>query len=196
MSPASLYTHTLVTIESFLGLICVAMVTGIIFAKFSRPSARIAYSQKMIVNSYNGIPTLQFRIANERRNQIINARISVSVLVDEVTAEGKTMRRFYPLKLERADSPLFAISWQVIHPLDETSPLCNITPDTIHDHMNLIVSSFEGLDATFLQTVQARHFYRPADIEFNAHFVDMIEHKENGMLVIHHENLSEVEGYD
>lgn len=180
LAPQSNYAHMLVTIESFIGLVAVAVGTGLIFAKFARPSARVAYSNKVVIHERNGVPTLQFRIANERKSEMLNARVHVSILRDELTCEGQTMRRFHQLRMVRSSSPLFALSWTLMHEIDEDSPLHGATAETLADTLRLIVTSFEGTDTTFLQTVQARHFYRPSDVYFGAQFVDIIAPDERG----------------
>jgi len=193
MSPNIFYTQVLVTIESFIGLVAVAVGTGLIFAKFARPSARVAFSETMVVHTRDGVPTLQFRIANERKSSIINARLQAFVLIEEKTAEGQQMRRFHKLTLERENLPLFAISWLAIHRLDENSPLRDVNAANVHERMMLIIVSFEGMDETFLQTVQALRMYQPRAIVFDARFVDVMQTNKQGHLVLHHENLSRVE---
>lgn len=192
MSPKGLSTNILVTIESFVGMVSVAMGTGLIFAKFSRPSARVAYSNKMVVHTRNGVPVLSFRLANERTSEIINTKVVVNVLMTDETDEGSMMRRFYPLKLENDATPMFALSWTIMHQLDESSPLHAITKERCNREILSIVVSFEGTDSTFLQTVHALHIYRPSDIEFGVQFKDMIEFSPDG-LTIDHKHLSDTE---
>ncbi|MCA9982414.1 MAG: hypothetical protein KDD89_16325, partial [Anaerolineales bacterium] len=101
MSPNSPYTHVLVTIESFAGLVAVALTTGLIFAKFSRPTAALRFSEKAVIHDRDGVPHLHLRIVNERQNEILNAHLTASVLIEETTNEGHTMRRIYRLPLVR-----------------------------------------------------------------------------------------------
>ncbi|MEM8863620.1 MAG: ion channel [Chloroflexota bacterium] len=194
MSPTTTWAHVLVTLESFIGLVAVAVGTGLIFAKFSRPSARINFSKKMVVHNRNGIRNLNFRMASERSDsRIINAKIRVSVLITLETDEGHMIRRFFPLKLTRDEMPMFALMLNVYHPVDEDSPFFNMDADTYREKVGFFVVSFEGLDDTFLTTVMANHIYRPEDIEFGAEFVDMIEFAgddPNGKRIVRHENLS------
>lgn len=192
MSPKGLPANVLVTIESFIGMISVALTTGLIFAKFSRPSARVAYSKKMVIHTRNGEPVLSFRLANERQSEIINTQVFVNALMTDETAEGQQMRRFFPLKLETDSTPLFALSWTVMHRLDETSPLYGLTQQRCNNEIVSIIASFQGTDSTFLQTVQALHIYRPSDVEFGATFRDMIELSPDGM-VMDHQHLSTTE---
>jgi len=190
MSPNTLYAHLLVTVESFAGLVAVAMGTGLIFAKFSRPSARVAFSNIMVMCDRDGVPTLQFRIANERQNEILNANLHVSVLVEEVTAEGQRMRRFRKLALEQEESPMFTINWTAIHRLDDTSPLYGLGVENVKEEVRFIIAVFSGLDGTFLQTVQARHVYQAEDIAFGCHFEDMVEMLPSGDILLDHGQLN------
>ncbi|MEM7539062.1 MAG: ion channel [Chloroflexota bacterium] len=192
MSPVSLYANLLVTIESFAGMIAVALLTGLLFAKFSRPVARVAFSQTAIVCDRNGIPALQFRIANERKNEIINAELHASALIPETTEEGQEMFRFKQLTLEREHMPLFATAWTAIHPIDELSPLHGICLENLDQKLLSIMVSFAGLDSTFLDTVQAHYLYLPESIMFNCQFVDMMERHPNQRMILHHERLSHV----
>ena len=192
MSPTTHYAHFVATVESFVGLVAVAMGTGLMFAKFSRPTARVAFSEAMVVHSHNGVPCLMFRMANERSNQIVEARLHLSALMDEVTREGARLRRFYTLRLERQASPTFALSWLAIHPLDEASPLHGLTPDTVAQRLAAIMVTFTGIDDTFAQNVHARTAYMPDQIVFNHRFEDMMGRNEDGRLVIHYENLHRI----
>lgn len=193
MSPDSTWAHILVTIESFIGLVAVAMGTGLVFSKFSRPSARINFSKTMVVHNRNGVPTINFRIANERSSsRIINAKIRLSVLLSLETAEGHSIRRFYPLKLVRDELPMFTLMLNLFHEVDEDSPFFGMDREMYKEKVGLFVASFEGIDDTFLQTVQANHIYRAEAIEYGAQFVDMVEFADgdSGIRVLRHENLS------
>lgn len=190
LGPANFYANILVTIESFIGLVSVAVGTGLIFAKFARPSARVAFSQTVTIHERNGVPTLQFRIANERRSEMLNVNIRASILMEEITAEGQTMRRFHELNLVRNSIPMFSLSFVIMHEITPTSPLYGLTAENIHDRLMLLITSFEGTDTTFLQTVQARYLYRPQQIRFNEQFEDLIGRTADGRLLVQHEKLS------
>jgi inward rectifier potassium channel len=191
ISPTSLYTNIIVTLEAFTGLIAVALTTGIIFAKFSRPTAALRFSDKAVIHDENGIPHLHLRLANERYSEILNAHLTLSALIEQTSNEGITMRRIHRLHLVRDDIPLFAMAWTIMHPLDENSPLYGLTAENIAHRLLLLIITIEGTEATFMQTVQSRHFYRPQDIEFNRQFQDMILPAEDGKgsLELHHQNL-------
>ena len=127
MSPATLYGNIVMTIEAIFGLILLATSAGLVLARFSRPTARVMFSKVAVVAPYNGVPTLLFRLANERRNQILEAQVSVTLVRDERTTEGEWMRRFYDLQLARQRSPIFAMTFTVMHPIDSASPLWGAT---------------------------------------------------------------------
>ncbi len=189
MSPTSSFTNLLVVGESFAGLVAVAVGAGVIFAKFARPSARVIFSKKMVTHNRNGVPTLQFRIANERRREIYAAHMQVSMLVEEKTEEGQTMRRFHTLALERNELPVFTMTWTGFHRLDATSPLFGLADNEIRRNIAFILVMFEGRDSVTLQTVQARRVYTPSDILCDQQFVDIIDQDDEGQMVLRLEQL-------
>jgi inward rectifier potassium channel len=130
MSPATLYGNIIMTVEAMSGLALLAVVAGLVFARFSRPTAGVMFSRVAVVSEYNGVPTLSFRLANRRRNEILEAQVSATLVRDEHTAEGEWMRRFYDLQLARQRSPIFAMTFTVMHPIDQASPLWNATPSS------------------------------------------------------------------
>ena len=138
MYPKTLYVNILVTIEAFLGLVAIAMATGLIFARFSLPKARVMFSHIAVIAPYHGLPTLMFRVANERHNWILEAQVRLTLVRSEITEEGEVMRKFYDIPLARSQSPLLALTWTVMHPIDENSPLYGVQPqDMIEDDMEL-----------------------------------------------------------
>ena len=175
MYPATLYAHILVSVEVLLGLLGVAMATGLMFSRFSRPSARVLFSNVAIISKYNGFPTLMFRVANQRNNWIVEAQVRVSLLLpEEVTKEGFSMRRLYDLPLSRAETPFLALTWIVMHPIDEHSPLYHLNDDMFSEREYQIFVTLTGLDATLSQTIHARQIYNTEDIFWNHRFVDAV----------------------
>jgi inward rectifier potassium channel len=193
MAPASTYAHVLVTLEAFTGMMAMAIGTGIVFAKFSRPTARIAFSQRMVVHVRNARPVLEFRLANQRSGSLSDANMKLSVLRDEVTAEGQPMRRSHPLELERSQMPVLSLAWNLIHVLDETSPLHGLEPGDSMAHIVGFIASLTAHDDTMAETVHARQFYSAEDVLHNVRFVDMIDSKSvPGVISIDHALLNEV----
>ena len=193
MSPATSYAHVLVTLEAFVGMMAMALGTGIVFAKFSRPTARIAFSDKLVVHVRNGRPVLEFRLANQRRGSLSDATMKLSVVKDEVTAEGQPMRRGYPLELERPNMPVLSLAWNLIHVLDEQSPVYAIRSGAGIEQIMGFIAILTAHDDTMAETVHARRYYNLEDLQHNVRFVDMIDAKSTaGVITIDHALLNEV----
>lgn len=171
----SVYANVVVTLEAFTSLFCIAMLTGIVFAKFARPRARVLFSDRCVIETRDGVRTLTFRAANERGNDVVEASVSVHALITTHTAEGARLRRFYPLTLERSASPFFMLSWQVFHPIDASSPLHGLSLEDMKREDVRLAVSLTGLDGTFSQTIYARHLYWADDILEGHRFVDVME---------------------
>ncbi len=174
MYPRTAYANILVTIESVVGLMGLAMGTGLGFARFSRPTARVMFSCVAVIAPFDGVPTLMFRAANQRRNQILEAQLRVRLTRDEVTAEGQFMRRVYDLKLVRSQNPLFSLSWTALHPIDEQSPLYGATAEMLAAAETTIIVTLSGIDETVAQTIYARHIYAAHEILWNMRFADIL----------------------
>jgi inward rectifier potassium channel len=123
-------------------------------------------------------------MANERGNDIIEASFRVTVLKAEVTAEGETMRRLHDIALVRGDTPLFTLTFQAMHPIDERSPLHGVTPEALRDGQMRFIVTVTGLDATFASTIHARRIYEADDVVFNARFADVLSNAPDGRLVL------------
>ncbi|HEY9598624.1 MAG TPA: ion channel [Cyanophyceae cyanobacterium] len=192
MYPQTDYANILVSIEAFVGLIGVALGTGLAFARFSRPTAKVLFSRVAVITPHNGIPTLIFRVANERRNQIIEAQLGVSLLRNEVTTEGEYMRRFYDLQLVRNQTRNFSLTWTVMHPIDEGSPLYGETPESMTESETDITVTLIGFDETVAQTIHARHYYLAEEILWNMRFADIFSTKRDGRRVIDYNRFHDV----
>ena len=180
MRPETFYANLLVAIEVLLGMTGLAIASGLVFARFSRPTARVMFSQVAVVASHDGVPSLMFRAANQRRNQILEAQVSVMLLRDEISSEGIEMRRFHDMAVSRPRTPAFALSWTVIHPIDEASPLAGESRESLmRSHAQILVNII-GVDETFAQTIYARHSYDAADIRWNHRFADILGRADDG----------------
>ena len=173
MSPKSLYCNLVMTLESFVGLFNLAIATGLLFARFSRPTARIMFSRIAVVAPFEGTPALMFRAANRRRNLVVEAEVSVSLVRDVTTAEGIVMRRFHDLPVLRARTPLFYLTWQVIHSIDASSPLHGETARSLIDQHAEIVVIMKGTDETFASTIHARASYTPDQLRWGRPLADI-----------------------
>jgi inward rectifier potassium channel len=174
MYPQTLYANVLVAIESTIGILALPIVTGLVFAKFARPTARIVFSDRAIVTVRDGVPSFTFRLANLRRNQIVEARARVVLARQETTPEGERIRRIRELPLERSESPLFALTWVVVHRIMAESPLAGATAATLAESDAEIIVSVVGIDETLSQTVHARWSYLADEIVWGGRYADVL----------------------
>jgi inward rectifier potassium channel len=174
MLPKTIYANVIVSIEAFFGILNLALITGVTFARFSRPFSRIIFSEVAVITPFDGVPTLMFRAANQRGNQILGATVSVSLARSVTTREGIVMRRFEELKLVRSRTLLFALSWTVMHQIDETSPFYGLSPDALRELEVEIIILLSGTDDALADTIYARHSYMPDEILWNRRFADVI----------------------
>ena len=184
MSPATFYANVLMTLETAVGLMVVALTTGLVFARFSRPTARVLFSNVAVVGPYDGVPTLSIRLANQRQNQLLAAEVTMTLVRDETTAEGELTRRFYDLTLLRDRSPVFALTFRVMHPIDADSPLHGMTYEKLAEQHAEIVVIAAGVDETLVQRVGARTSYLPHEILWAHRFVDIFGWTEDGRRAI------------
>jgi inward rectifier potassium channel len=193
MTPATRYAHIAVVFEALVGMLMVALVTGVTFAKFARPTARVIFSNKIVIARRDGVPHLMFRLANFRHNAIVEAQLRVIVLVEEKTAEGHSMRRSIDVPLVRERSSVFFMTWTAMHLIDEKSPFFGSDAlERLRARKAEIFLTVIGIDATSSQTVHARMGYRLEDIVVNAHFADVLEIREDGLRVINYTRFHDV----
>lgn len=180
MAPASRYANTVSTIESFTGMMGLAQITGIIFARFSRPTARLMFSHNAVITQHDGHPSLMIRAANKRGNQMLEAEASLTLVSIRKTAEGGTMRGFSEMKLVRAKSPVFSLSWTMIHHITKDSPLYGHTQESLAALDPLFIAIISGTDENYTQKVYARRGYLLPDVLWNHHFADIISENADG----------------
>jgi len=178
LTPATAYGELLVTIETFVGIVWVALVTGLVFAKAARPESSVLFSEVAVITRYQGKPTFMFRLGNARGNSVVEASLNMTAVVDEVSPEGHRMKRLYDLELIRSRQPLFALSWTVFHVIDESSPFFGATEDTLADTVPRVIATLVGHDETYANTVHARHSYMAEDVVFDHDFVDVMSTKD------------------
>lgn len=191
MVPISLYANILVAVEISLGILFFALVTGIMFARFSRPTARILFSKVAVIGPVEGVPTLMFRAANQRHNLIFQAAASVSLLGDEVV-EGSRMRRFRDLALVRDANPIFTLTWTIMHPIDEESPLHRWLESREAPEGFEIIVVLSGVDERTGHTIHGRWAYTPRDLRWNARFVDILGKDDAGVRTVDYGRFDEV----
>jgi inward rectifier potassium channel len=192
-APVSIYANLVVTTETLVGAAALALFAGLAFARFARPTAQVRFSRQMVVTKFDGARMLIVRLANERGNQILEANVSLSILRDERTVEGHYIRRLHDLTLVRSRSPAFRMSFLVMHKLDEHSPLCACTPESLAGEDVEIVAIVTGLDDTTLQVVHARHSYTGADILFGRRFADLFGYMPDGQRAMDYRRFHETE---
>lgn len=196
MSPRTPWAHVLVGAEAFVGLFGVAFSTGLMFAKFARPTARVLFTNVAVIGKRDGVPSLLFRMANERGNQIVEAQVQVILARTERTAEGEQMRRFHDMKLTRTFSPIFALSWTVTHPIDAESPLHGETLETLRAKSAEIVVLVSGIDETFQQTIHARWSYVADELVWDHRFRDIIVLDGDGKRFVDYSRFHDIEPVD
>jgi inward rectifier potassium channel len=194
MSPKSLYSHIVSMTEIMAGMLGFAVATGLMFARFSRPRSRILFSDVAVIHSFNGVLAFMIRVANERHDLVVEPHVRMSLLLNEVTQEGDNFLRFHDMKLVRERTPILALSWTVMHVIDESSPFYGHTAETLNDCM--IVVSFSGLNETMLQGIQAHKVYNATDIRWGKKFVDILSVTPHGERLIDYSRFHEVENLD
>ena len=180
ISPKNTYANVVVSITAITSLVAIAVVTGLTFARLAKPTARVTFSRYAVIAPHNGIPTLMFRMANQRRNQIVEAQLHVYLLRDEITQEGNFIYRILDLPLLRDRTPAFALSWTAMHPIAEDSPLYGATPESLANSHTQIAIAMSGIDETVAYSVNIRHTYGTKDILCNYRLVDLIFQAANG----------------
>jgi len=195
LSPHGLAANLLVTLEAIVGLLTIALATGLVFARFSRPRARIVFSEQALIAPYRDITAFEFRVANERNSQLTNVNATV-VLSRWETVNGKRARRFHPLTLEREQVMFMPLHWVVVHPIDEESPLHGVTNERLLGSDAEFLILLIGLDETSSQTVHTRSSYKADEVLWGAKFVDMYRPPEDGLLSVDLSRLHDVERTD
>jgi inward rectifier potassium channel len=184
MHPQTHYGHFIATVELFTGIFSMSLMTGLIFARFSRPNARLLFADHPVISSHEGEPTLMVRLANERHNIIGNATAKLWLLRNVVSKEGQSLRRFFELPLVRNEHPALALSWTLYHVLDEKSPLYGLNEND-YDALNVsLVVVVTGYDVVAAQTIHARRSYDHTDIRFGQRYADILDTLEDGRLRI------------
>jgi inward rectifier potassium channel len=195
MAPATRYGHVVVVLEALFGTLGVALLAGVTFAKFARPTARVLFSDKVVVTLRDGVPHLVFRLANWRGNMVVEGQLRVFVLRLEKTREGDTIRVPHELPLVRDRTALFALTWIPMHRIDSQSPFWGgeAALARLREQRAEIYLAFTGLDETIGQPIHARHRYSPEDIVWNARHVDVLTIEPDGTRTIDYAAFHDVE---
>ena len=191
IAPGSISANVLAVIEALIGLLGFALATGILFGRFSRPSARIGFSGEALIAPYENRTSLQFRIVNRRPNALMEMEATV-ILMGVEGEPGKLRRTFQPLPLERDTIDFLALTWTIVHPIDESSPFFGRTKEELEQRQAEVIVLIKGFDETFSQSVRARYSYRFDEIAWNAKFTPAFDFDETGSMVL---NINKVGSY-
>lgn len=191
--PHGIPTSTVSAIESMIGLLAFALATGLLYGRFSRPTAKIAYSKHLLVAPYleNG-RALMFRLANQRRSGLIDLEVELNFSYNE-EVNGKIVRRFIALELERKRVSMLSLNWTVVHPLNDDSPLRDITHEDLVKTEASFAVLLKAFDDTFSQTVHSRTSYQYDEIVWDAKFKPVFERDEDGLMVLDLSKISDHE---
>jgi len=194
--PHGIPTSSVSAIESMLGLLAFALATGLLYGRFSRPSAKIAYSKHLLVSPYkeNG-KGIMFRLANQRRSLLIDLEVELNFSYNE-DVNGKIVRKFIPLKLERTHVSILTLNWTVVHPMDDDSPIKDVTLEELHRAEANFTVLLKAFDDTFSQTVHSRTSYQYDEIVWDAKFKPVFERDEIGQMILDLGKISDHEKLD
>jgi len=196
MHPQTNYGHLIATVEIFTGMSFLAVMTGLIFARFSRPRARFVFAERPVVAMHQGLPTLMIRVANARNNTISEATARLWLFRVEHTAEGQQLRRYHELKLERDEHPMFTLSWTLFHPIDVNSPLYAMSSDDLVIADAALVLNVSGVDDSSKQHLHARQLYSQQDILWRHRYRDITSISPSGRLMIDYTRFHDVQPED
>jgi inward rectifier potassium channel len=193
MYPANLYGHVVVTSEIIVGMFWVAVITGLIFVRFARPTARIVFSNCVLIAPFDGRLSVMFRVANLRHTTMAEAEFRLTYSRDERVAEGDDIRRFHELKVYPARMISFPAALIIRHTIDEQSPLHGITPERLEKENGFFIASSLSLELVMAASVQSAQDYGLEDVRFGERFVDVYTELEDGRLTVDYGRLDETE---
>jgi inward rectifier potassium channel len=191
--PATVYGHVIVTIEIFLGMIWLAVITGLIFVRFARPTARIVFSNCLVIGLFDGRLSMMYRVANLRHTSMAEAEFRLLYSRDERVAEGQDIRRFYELKVYPDRMVSFPAALIIRHTIDEQSPLYGATYESLEKEDAFFVASTLALELVMAASVQSAQDYAVENIRFDERFVDVYTELPDGRLTVDYGRLHETE---
>jgi inward rectifier potassium channel len=189
--PEGVGANTISSLEAATGLMVFAIATGLLYGRFSKPSARIIYSKNALIAPYQDGTSLQFRITNARRNVLINMQARI-VLMTVDSSNGELSRNFIDLPLERRSVYFFALTWTVVHPIDAASPFFGKTREDLARLAAELLILIEGFDDTFSQVVHSMYSYRHDEIVWGAQFIPAFKIDSKGDLVVEVDRIDEM----
>ena len=192
MHPQTNYGHLIATVEIFTGMSFLAVMTGLIFARFSRPRARFVFANQAVITRNEGRQTLMIRTANARHNTVSRANARLWIIRAERTKEGDQLRRFYELTLDRSEHPMFVLSWMLFHVIDKDSPLHGLTDADLAESDALLVLNISGVDDSSAQQLYARHVYSWRDIRWQHRYKDITSVSPQGRFLLDYTKFHDV----
>lgn len=184
LGPGNMVANILVTAEMLAGLLTTALATGLVFAKFARPTARVLFSEVAVISPGPPEPLLSFRVANKKKNRIIDAEFRVTLSRIETQRDGSRMRRMVDLELERTRAPFLALTWTTFHRITPQSPLYGQSSETLEASDALLSVSIAGIDEDLAAGVYCQHVYRADALVFDARFRDVMTADEAGGVLV------------
>ena len=195
--PKNGVTHAIVMVDVFSGLLFVAVLTGLVFARLAKPRASVLFSKQVLITQHCGQPTLLVRLANGRkRSTIVNCRVSAVLMMEDRDPESVFERRFIDLKLARDNIPIFALTWTLVHTIDEQSPLYGLDEAAIESYGTILIISLDGIEDVFAQTVHTNYIYEAKHFLFNKRFSSILSRHKDGRRMIDYTRFHEVEECD
>lgn len=192
MHPQTTFAHVVATLEIFTGMSFLAVMTGLIFARFSRPRARLVFAHHPVVNRHDGQPTLMIRVANARANMIADAAAQLWLVRTERSGEGATLRRFHRLALHRQENPMFVLSWTLLHAIEPSSPMFGQSAEDLAASESTLVLVLSGLDENAVQELRARRTYDSSLIHWGYRYVDILKVDDEGVVSINYPRFHDV----
>ena len=192
MSPEGIIANVLVTLEAVNGFSFYALMTGLVFSKFSRPTALVTFSERAVINDDMGERHFSLRMINDRGNRIVDAQASIVMMRDDTLPDGSIMRRYYDMALVRSTVPVMQLSWSLLHRIDETSPLHGETQETLQAKNAEIIVSMSGMDESLSSTIHTRFSYVADDIFFDRSFAQMLHRMPDNTLEVHYHKIHDL----
>ncbi len=178
--PATFYGHLISSAEIMVGTAFTAIMTGLLFVRFSRPRSRFVFSDHMVITRHNGLPTLMVRIGNGRTSLLTKTTVQVNALINELAPEGGRYRRIHELRLTRATIPMFPLITTFMHVIDEHSPMAGLDLARIAQSDLRVMVSIEAYDPALGAMVQDLKTYDATDIRHGFRFLDAVTVHEAG----------------
>ncbi|MEI8298178.1 MAG: ion channel [Pseudomonadota bacterium] len=193
MHPQTVYGHSVAALQIFIGMLYLALLTGVVFARFSRPNARMLFAAVVVVRPLYGRRTLMLRAANARQNLIVEATARLRLVYDWTSSEGFQLRRVVDLELVREEQPLFVLGWMLMHVIDDTSPLAKETPESLAASSAVLSLTLSGTDQTTGQVLMGRVEYAADAIRWNHSFCDVLSRNADGVAVYDYRHFDDIE---